>query len=463
MGHKAPHGCAIAPRWGFFAPDGRVRRKSCASIRGDDNFSEITINQAGCSRNAVRRIDRSSFANRMCSGDRPGWGRISNGVAVTLVTRRSSSWIRGPESSCVRGFVGVGAGGSGSVSVLGGFGVRGVVDSWPRMFVGSCVRVFVHPNISTESVAITAVFRRWRVMCPLYNIAMTRSPRSNKPTRPGHAPPSRPRRNRASAWARLTVVVVAALVVGGVSCLACAPAPSLRRVVVVGDSRLVGDPARTIGAIESTAAGWDVVGFLAEPGSTVDVSPCESNPVFSASCVNEVLVRKHSKIARAVARTDVDAVVFVFGPNDISAVRGDAPPTWDSHAVPINTVKAGWEANLKSTKACWRLWATQQSTTWTHTAPGNPWAAYTSDIASSLNRWVSERSTAGRLSVVGWGATADANIVRWWNDPTAGSNLWFDRSKNDPQHPLSDGWGPVAEGIKIGEALNVLPARCHAR
>lgn len=236
-----------------------------------------------------------------------------------------------------------------------------------------------------------------------------------------------------------------------------ASAGTQREFVLLADSRAAIDTTRIAAVIESHAPGWNVR-ILAVPGATARIAACSNWP----SGCKSVLVGPHPDVARITADPSIDAVGFLFGPNEVSAVRGDVPPTWGGSATSIADVKNSWNQVLTGTKACIRLWATQQAPTWSWVTP-NSYGTWTTSIAAQLNDWVNAQGAAGRVSVIRWGETADADIKQFWWDSNAGSNLWFSRAKNDPQHPISGGWGPVALGLKVAEALNSAGKTCNQR
>lgn len=266
--------------------------------------------------------------------------------------------------------------------------------------------------------------------------------------------------NRRIGWRR-AIAAFLAFCVGASALAACTPAPlpktGKRQFVLIADSRAAIDRDRIDAIIESRSPGWNVK-ILAVPGATARIAPCTNWP---AGC-RSVLVGPHPNLAGVVGDGSIDAVGFLFGPNEVSAARGDLPPTWSGVAAPISSVRGSWNSVLTDTKACWRLWATQQEDTWAHVAP-NWYGELTSSIARQENDWVEAQATNGRVSIVRWGETADANVKMWWWSAAPGSNLWFDRVKNDPQHPVAGGWGPAALAIKFSDSLNSLGGSCNRR
>lgn len=242
---------------------------------------------------------------------------------------------------------------------------------------------------------------------------------------------------------------------------ACSPAPrpaaGKREFVLLADSRAAIDRDRIDSIIESQAPGWNVR-ILAVPGATARLAACASWP---SGCTS-VSVGPHPGLAKTVSDGSIDAVGFLFGPNEVSAARGDLPPTWGGKPVPISEVKASWNRVLTDTHACWRLWATQQESTWAYVAQ-NWYGDLTTSLAAQQNDWVEAQGAAGRVKIVRWGETADSNVKQWWRRADSGSNLWFDRAKFDPQHPIAGGWGPVALASKFAEALNGLGNVCNGR
>lgn len=230
-----------------------------------------------------------------------------------------------------------------------------------------------------------------------------------------------------------------------------------QKVVVVGDSRLVIETERIAAALQEFAPNWELIGIFGERGATASVAPCAANPSGLVACPVEVQVHRHTQMDTLLSMTEVDAVVVVTGPNEVSARRGDSPPTWDGVAVSEEQVTSAWNAALGEISACHRLWATQQSRSFiTTTEAGNSFAANTAAIASGLNNWLGANDLAGRVTTVPWGELADDNVDSFWAAAyhPISPELWFDEAAGDNLHLRAGGGGQLALGRAIGETLS---------
>lgn len=240
-----------------------------------------------------------------------------------------------------------------------------------------------------------------------------------------------------------------------------------QKVLVVGDSRLITEPERIGAALSESAPDWELVGIFGEGGATASVSPCELHPVAPVDCPSIARVHRHTQLDELLSRTDVDAIVVVTGPNEVSARRGDIPPIWDGVPVEENHITSAWNDALGQIRVCHRLWATQQSLSFVATSPpANEYAAATAAIAAGLNRWLGAAGLADRITLVPWGELADANVLTYWGEvgrPIA-PELWFDRAVGDNLHLRAGGPGQVALGQAIGETLSrVSGTACNVR
>lgn len=211
--------------------------------------------------------------------------------------------------------------------------------------------------------------------------------------------------SRFTLRSKLGALFMVGLVVG------CAPAPKPRvhTVVIVGNSLVANDTAQVKYAVEADGR-WRVVQIDGVPGaSTWD----------------------HPGLPKQLARTDVDAIVLVFGENETDKTR--------SIAGFASVVLRSWEYVDAAAKERCVVWRTQQTAyeTWAN----NPWGRLTSAVARQFNTWQYQHGP-----VAPWGIWADTNHTRQHHS-------WFPNfyaTPPDHVHPGLAGHIALGQTIRIG-------------